>query len=402
MIGDLSSEEDEKDSQNPKLNLRESVKNSKNFFERMSKGQDRDETPDFKRSKKNTIRSTVGKSGKINLGGKNLKTLFQTQKLTRKVQNSQSEKKRINIFSTKKSEHKQEQKEIIIGDSSSDEEEKKNQNFIERNSIGRLSSDYGIGAKEGVVQSINLDVATLSNFHEARIKSQGMSQPTLSDKDSKGRENNMKKNRHNIFTKTKSEGKGTSIVDLFKKKEKIIDDIDEEKKETQTKDKMEAIEEQNEEEITYFLDENIPLDCQDAYQVYLPMIDKMTLAVINSSFQDIRISSKYETSTDSIIDKTIILMLKNIVKESHKFWIEEEEWRQREIKTREKQLKIEELKKEAQKIEKLKLQEIEKQQFEEASWEVFENIILTLVTDLSERWIYDERKRHKKRIQSCY
>ena len=101
VIGDQSSSEEESEHKSSKYPERISVKESKNFFERQSRGTERDETPDFKRYKNEEVKSAVEKVGKPVSGGTKLKNLFQTHKSTKKNSITKSEKKRINIFSAK-------------------------------------------------------------------------------------------------------------------------------------------------------------------------------------------------------------------------------------------------------------------------------------------------------------
>ncbi|CAI2369466.1 unnamed protein product [Moneuplotes crassus] len=403
MIGDLSSDEEEKAATGSIQGFTESVRESTSFFERLSKGPTDQGTPDFKKNKRDTIRSQAEQRNENRKpgGGRTIKNLFAKKTSQRKIKAPQSEKKTRNAFPSQPTE---ERKEIIIGDSSSDEEVKSKQETLERSSVGRQSIGYAsIGAKEGLVQSIPLDVATLSNFVEARIKSQGISAQERSD--SQDSDMIVRKKSKNIFKKSEtSESKGKQLSDLFAKKEHIIGD------DTRTsaknmnifykkKPKIEAIEEQNEDVATHILDENIAEDFIDAYYVYLSLIDDMTFGVINSTFHDIRLFSKFEGSAESIIHSAMKSILQEAAKESYQILIDEEEHRQKEIQQIEAHRKALAEKRERELAQLRHKQQEEIAQFDKAIPFVFDDIIKTFTKDLAERCIFDEKNRHKKEFK---
>ena len=210
-------------------------------------------------------------------------------------------------------------KETIIGDSSSDEEEKKQKELFERHSQGRLSNDFKVGAKEGVVQSINLGVATLTNYHEALIKSQGRSHKTFSDKES---EESPYKVRKNIFSKSQKKPRGQTLQNLFGSKEKAIGDNDEEEEretyESKKRSTIEIIQEDHDEDTDDNID-RLPQNQKLIFEIYSDMVDRQIFTIINSHFHDIILEEKLEGDVNSIIDSTIRSMLENITKEAHQF-----------------------------------------------------------------------------------
>lgn len=283
IIGDSSSE-DEKDntSQNSKFNNRESVKDAKNFFERFSKGGDRESTPEFRGDKKATkIQNATASKPSQDKGNNKLKNLFKSKgtvrqdSMERKVNEEFDKRPKRNIFASKKTEVVQ-KAETIIGDDSSDEEQKlptsANKN---RDSYGRLSTQYNIGAKEGVVQSINLDVATLSNYHEALIKSSAQSRHTGSEKEVIKEDKNKNDRRKNIFSRSQTETKGSKLSDLFQKKERVIGDSEEfeDKTPTISLGSNKYTYEASIEEMQHEDDEYIEASERMAYEIYFDLID---------------------------------------------------------------------------------------------------------------------------------
>jgi hypothetical protein len=134
-----------------------------------------------------------------------------------------------------------------------------------------------MGAKEGVVQAINLDVKTLSNYHEAMFKSAGKSRHTGSERES-GKEDFKKcEKRINIFSRSQTENAGTKLSDLFKKKERVIGDSDDhevtvppfslDESDPRYTHEEPIQEQQNEEE------EYIEASERMAYEIYFDLID---------------------------------------------------------------------------------------------------------------------------------
>jgi hypothetical protein len=126
-LGDSSSEDEKDDPYHIKKD-RESVKGSKNFFERYSKGNVRDSTPEFRIDKKGTqIQSAAGDKIDQKKGDTKLKNLFKSKgtvrqdSTKRKVDEDFEKRPKRNIFASKKTEQMK-KREHVIGDDSSDDD----------------------------------------------------------------------------------------------------------------------------------------------------------------------------------------------------------------------------------------------------------------------------------------
>lgn len=172
IIGDDSSDEES----NQERASRDSVKHARTFFESLSKKEESVQL-DLKKGKHKNIFATQKERPELKKLASEEKPnafrqLMTTKALKDKSPEKKLQKKRVNIFaSSKDSSQPASRQETIIGDSSSDEEEKKKHaDNQERDSYRNSGSKHSFGAKEGVVQSANFDVATLTNYHEALIK----------------------------------------------------------------------------------------------------------------------------------------------------------------------------------------------------------------------------------------
>jgi hypothetical protein len=277
--------------------------------------------------------------------------------------------------------------------------------IINNDSYGRLSTKYKMGAKEGVVHAINLDVKTLSNYHEAMFKSAGKSRHTGSERESANKDSTKSEKRKNIFSRSQTEKGGTKLSDLFKKKEKVIGDSDDreytvpqfslnESKPSKPRYKYEeTIEEQQNEEEEY-----IEASERMAYEIYFDLVDGLTVRILNNTFHDIRIETDYDVYGDNIIDSTIRSLAKEIVTDAYKFWAEDEEWRIREIKAKEERKRADTKKREDELIEKRRVRAVAINQFDQASEGIFDQMILELVQSMVERTVHDEKQNHIREL----
>jgi hypothetical protein len=126
-LGDSSSEDEKDDPYHIKKD-RESVKDSKNFFERYSKGNDRESTPEFRINMKGTqIQSAAVDKIDQKKDDNKLKNLFKSKgtvrqdSIKKKIDEDFEKKPKRNIFASKRTEPVI-KKEHVIGDDSSDDE----------------------------------------------------------------------------------------------------------------------------------------------------------------------------------------------------------------------------------------------------------------------------------------
>ena len=305
---------------------------------------------------------------------------------TKKVTNASPERKmrisRPNIFAGNE-DSSPVKKETIIGDSSSDEAEKLKVNIIkqERDSYSRSSNKHSIGAKEGVVNATQFDVATLVNFNEALIKYSNDGFKNKSENKSISKDDDFQAGkRKNLFTN--STQKPTTSLKKLIFKETVIGDAD---GDDEPKNKPISIfrESVNKRKGTIVV-ESIEEDSADISQdlpetitstIYESIVNQMIVSIMNSSFSDIRIRTNLETSTDNIIEKAIRPMIYDIAEKSLVYAKEEEECRIREIKAHEEKMKAEADRREKERIEKLKLKELFMKQINQDSDNILDQMV---------------------------
>ena len=398
IIGDASSDEDEEKKNHGQ---RESVSNARNFFERLSKSSARDNTPEFRTSVKNQSKPSVQSNSKPtsdNDKPNKLKALLQRKNSEKKQEPAESPKKKRNIFAPKQTATETKKKETVIGDESSDEEEKRRRELDEqeRRSFKHTDSKYNFSAKEGVVQSINFDVATLTNYHEALIKSQKSAAKNKTDIQSQSESlDGRKSTRVNIFARNSDKPKGKGLFDLIKKKkERVIGDDSEEESKNLSQSSEDEDEATHAHHINIFEASNeededavqsLPLAERIFMKLYYSIVDRMTVSILNNAFYDIRTSASFDACAEGIINSVVANMISSIPHEAYNFVKEEEECRLREIRAYEERRKAEQLQREAQLREKQLQKQLAIQQTEEACNGIFDQMIFVLVESMAER-----------------